>query len=169
MYIFFLNNRRMGRTKSVSRKQPRVSQKTVYTKYDKKPTKKSALATPGVKKAYRFKPGTVALREIRKFQKSTDLLLRRTPFIRLVKGIVDGLDVKYKKGGKEETRKYNLPTTIKDVRLQEKAVGTLMVDTEAKMVSDFEDANLSAIHAKRVTVGEKDLNLVDRIKYDIRN
>jgi histone H3 len=51
-----------------------------------KSAKKSALAG-GVKKPHRFRPGTVALREIRKYQKSTELLLRKLPFQRLVREI----------------------------------------------------------------------------------
>ena len=46
----------------------------------KQTARKSAPATGGVKKPHRFKPGTVALREIRKYQKSTDLLMRKLPF-----------------------------------------------------------------------------------------
>ncbi len=49
--------------------------------------KPSAPATGGVKKPHRYRPGTVALREIRKYQKSTDLLIRKLPFQRLVKEI----------------------------------------------------------------------------------
>ena len=40
--------------------------------------------TGGVKKPHRYKPGTVALREIRRYQKSTELLIRKLPFQRLV-------------------------------------------------------------------------------------
>lgn len=45
--------------------------------------RKTAPVTTGVKKPHRFRPGTVALREIRKYQKSTDLLIRKLPFQRL--------------------------------------------------------------------------------------
>ena len=44
-----------------------------------------------VKKGRRFRPGTVALREIRRYQKSTELLIRRLPFQRLVREITQGL------------------------------------------------------------------------------
>ena len=46
--------------------------------------RKSAPSTGGVKKPHRYKPGTVALREIRRYQKSTELLIRKLPFQRLV-------------------------------------------------------------------------------------
>jgi hypothetical protein len=45
------------------------------------------LPNPGVKKPHRYRPGTVALREIRKYQKSTELLIRKLPFQRLVREI----------------------------------------------------------------------------------
>ena len=48
---------------------------------------KSAPATGGVKKPHRYRPGTVALREIRRYQKSTELLIRKMPFQRLVREI----------------------------------------------------------------------------------
>ncbi|XP_059793862.1 histone H3-like [Balaenoptera ricei] len=47
----------------------------------------SAPATGGVKKPHRYRPGTVALREIRRYQKSTELLIRKLPFQRLVREI----------------------------------------------------------------------------------
>ena len=56
-----------------------------------KAARKSAPAAGGVKKAHRFRPGTVALREIRKYQKSTELLCRKLPFQRLVREIAQGM------------------------------------------------------------------------------
>ena len=62
-----------------------------------KAARKSAPICPGIKKAHRFRPGTVALREIRKYQKSTDLLIRKLPFQRLVKEVANEFktDVSY--------------------------------------------------------------------------
>merc|ERR1711862_851583 len=98
----------------------------------------------GVKRAHRFRPGTVALREIRRFQKSTELLIRKLPFQRLVREIAS----EYKN----------------DLRFQSSAVLALQEASEAYMVGLFEDTNLCAIHAKRVTIMPKDMQLARRIR-----
>jgi histone H3 len=88
----------------------------------------------------------VALREIRKYQKSTDLLIRKLPFQRLVREIAQ--------------------TMKDDVRFQSAAVLALQEAAESFMVQMFEDSNLCAIHAKRVTIQPKDLQLARRIRGD---
>jgi histone H3 len=72
----------MARTKQTARKSTggKAPRKQLATKA----ARKSAPATGGVKKPHRYRPGTVALREIRRYQKSTDLLIRKLPFQRLV-------------------------------------------------------------------------------------
>jgi histone H3 len=95
----------------------------------------------GVKKPHRYRPGTVALREIRRYQKSTELLLRGAPFLRLVREIAQ--DFK------------------SDLRFSADAFEVLQVACEAFVVSRFENANLCAIHAKRVTVMVKDMKLAE--------
>ena len=99
-----------------------------------KAARKTAPSTGGVKKPHRYKPGTVALREIRRYQKSTELLIRKLPFQRLVREIAQ--DFK------------------SDLRFQSSAIGALQESVEAYLVSLFEDTNLCAIHAKRVTIRE---------------
>ncbi|KAJ7068365.1 histone H3 [Mycena amicta] len=99
----------------------------------------------------RFRPGTVALREIRKYQKSTDLLLRKLPFARLVREIAS-----------EMTTDYN--NHLSDLRWQSSALLALQEATEAYLVHLFEDANLCAIHAKRVTLMQRDIQLARRIR-----
>jgi histone H3 len=84
----------------------------------------------GIKRPHRYRPGTVALREIRKYQKNTDLLLRKLPFQRLVREIAQ--DFK------------------NDLRFQSTAILALQEAAEAYLVGLFEDTNLCAIHAKRV-------------------
>ena len=96
------------------------------------------------KKPHRYRPGTVALREIRKFQKSTELLIRKLPFQRLVRQIAHDLKP--------------------DLRFQSAAIGALQEAAEAYIVGLFEDTNLCAIHAKRVTIMPKDLQLARRIR-----
>jgi len=98
----------------------------------------------GMKKAHRYKPGTVALREIRKYQNSTELLIRKLPFQRLVREIAQ--DFK------------------SDLRFQSNAVMALQEAAEAYLVGLFEDTNLCAIHAKRVTIMAKDISLARRIR-----
>lgn len=98
---------------------------------ERKTTARKA-TTGGVKKPRRYKPGTVALREIRRYQKSTELLIRKLPFQRLVREIAQDFS--------------------SDLRFQSSAIGALQESAEAYLVSLFEDTNLCAIHAKRVTI-----------------
>lgn len=73
----------MARTKQTARKS--TAQKVPRKLVAQKIARMTAPVTTGVKKPHRFRPGTVALREIRKYQKSTDLLIRKLPFQRLVR------------------------------------------------------------------------------------
>ena len=114
--------------------------------------KKSGQKAPkgGVKKRYRYRPGTVALKQIRQYQKSTDLLIRKLPFQRLVREIAcDSEVIKSPLCGK--------------VRFQSAAIMALQEAAEAYLVGLFEDTNLCAIHAKRVTIMPKDIQLARRI------
>ena len=132
----------MARTKQTARKSTggKAPRKQLATKA----ARKSAPATGGVKNVRRFRPGTVALREIRRYQKSTELLMRKLPFQRLVREIAG--DFK------------------NDLRFQATAIVALQEATEAYMVSLFEDTNLAAIHAKRVTIMGKDIALAKRLR-----
>ena len=109
--------------------------------------------TGGVKKPrkpHRYRPGTLALMEIRRYQKSHELLIRKLPFQRLVREIVlDNLPPGWKHG---------------DVRFQSQAIMALQEAAEAYLVGLFEDSNLCAIHAKRVTIMPKDIQLARRIR-----
>eukprot|EP00747_Dinoflagellata_sp_TGD_P211349 gnl/TRDRNA2_/TRDRNA2_84584_c0_seq1.p1 gnl/TRDRNA2_/TRDRNA2_84584_c0~~gnl/TRDRNA2_/TRDRNA2_84584_c0_seq1.p1 ORF type:complete len:139 (-),score=31.16 gnl/TRDRNA2_/TRDRNA2_84584_c0_seq1:325-741(-) len=98
----------------------------------------------GVKKPHRYRPGTVALREIRKYQKSTELLIRKLPFQRLIREIAQDFKT--------------------DLRFQSQAVLALQEAAEAYLVGLFEDTNLCAIHAKRVTIMPKDIQLARRLR-----
>ncbi|KAI3751590.1 hypothetical protein L2E82_22680 [Cichorium intybus] len=111
---------------------PSVSPKPLESSseyYMKVAARKSAPTTGGVKKPHRYRPGTVALREIRKYQKSTELLIRKLPFQRLVREIAQDFKT--------------------DLRFQSHAVLALQEAAEAYLVGLFEDTNLCAIHAKR--------------------
>ena len=131
----------MARTKLTARKTP--AGKTPKKHLATKAAKKSS-ATSGVKKPHRFRPGTVALREIRKYQKSTELLVRKLPFQRLVREIAQ----EYKT----------------DLRFQSSAVLALQEAAEAHLIGLFEDCNLCAMHGKRVTIMPKDMQLARRIR-----
>ena len=117
-----------------------------------KAAKKSGMKAPkgGVKKRYRYRPGTVALKQIRQYQKSTELLIRKLPFQRLVWEIACDQDV------------ITSPLCGK-VRFQSAAIMALQEASEAYLVGLFEDSNLCAIHAKRVTIMPKDIQLARRI------
>jgi histone H3 len=134
----------MARTKQTAKKA--LGSKAPRKAMANKAARKSAISegASNIKKPHRFRPGTVALREIRKFQKSTALLLRKLPFQRLVREIAQD----YKS----------------DLRFQSQAVYALQEATEAYMVGLFEDTNLCAIHAKRVTIMPKDIQLARRIR-----
>ncbi|KAI1144641.1 histone H3 [Hypoxylon sp. FL0543] len=95
----------------------------------------------------RYRPGTLALREIRKLQNSTDLLLRKLPFSRLVREIA-----------------LSMRPPDEGMRWQSQAILALQEAAEAFLVHLFEDSNLCAIHAKRVTIMQKDIQLARRIR-----
>ena len=99
---------------------------------------------PGVKKPHRYRAGTVALREIRRYQKSTELLIRKLTFQRLVREIAQDFKT--------------------DLRFQSSAICAWQEASEAYLVGLFEDTNLCAIHAKRVTIMPKDIQLARRIR-----
>jgi histone H3 len=137
----------MARTKQIARK---IGQKAPRPKGNKKIPKR---------RPHRFRPGTglftiykinnlliilVSLQQIRRYQKSTELLLRKLPFERLVREIV----------GENKS----------DLRLQRTAIMALQEAAEGYLVSIMEDANLCAIHANRVTIFPKDIQLARRIR-----
>ncbi|KAN0033564.1 hypothetical protein ACTFIV_000025 [Dictyostelium citrinum] len=108
---------------------------------------KSFPSTQGLKKTHRFRPGTVALREIRRYQKSSELLIKKLPFQRLVREIAQEFKT--------------------DLRFQAAAIQALQEASEAYLVGLFEDTNLCAIHAKRVTIMVKDIQLARRIRGEL--
>ena len=142
LFYFTLILNQMARTKQTARKSTggKVPRKQLATKA----ARKSSPAAGAVKKPHRYRPGTVALREIRKYQKSTELLIRKLPFQRLVREVAQ--DFK------------------NDLRFQGSAVMALQEAAEAYLVSLFEDTNLCAIHAKRVTIMPRDMQLARRIR-----
>ena len=126
----------MARTRQV-RKSPRVKapQKTPVTKATFK-------TKGGVIKPHRYRPGTVALREIRRHQKTTELLIPKLSFQRLVREIAQD--------------------AVTDLHFQSSALFALQEAAEAYLIDLLKEANLLAIHANRVTIMPKDLRLAVR-------
>lgn len=115
-----------------------------------KPTKaKTQSSKPA--KSHRFRPGTVAMREIRRYQRTYDLLIPRLPFNKLVR------DLAY------EILKEEMGDNAK-LQFQASALDGLQEATEHYLVKLLEDSNLNAIHANRVTVQPKDIKLARRIR-----
>ena len=132
----------MARTKQTARKSTggKAPRKNLATKA----ARKSAAATGGVKKPHRYRPGTVALREIRRYQKSTELLLKKAPFQRLVREIAQ--DFK------------------SDLRMEKATLLALQDSAEDYAAALFSDTNLCTIHRKRITITPSDMQLVSRIR-----
>ncbi|CAG7660262.1 unnamed protein product, partial [Allacma fusca] len=94
----------------------------------------------------RYRPGLLALQEIRKYQRTTELLIPKLPFQRLVREVMQ----KFKT----------------DFRFQSAALAALQEASEAYLVQLFEDVNLACIHARRVTIMPRDVHLARRIRGD---
>ena len=109
----------------------------------KPPQKRGAVQPAASKKPHRYRPGTVALREICRYQKSTELLIRRLPFQRLVREIAQDF-----KG------RLNFASG---------AILALQEAAEAYLVGLFKDTNLCAIHAKHIIIMPKDIQLARHI------
>ncbi|KAI2656533.1 histone H3.3 [Labeo rohita] len=129
----------MARTKQTARKSTggKAPRKQLATKA----ARKSAPSTGGVKKPHRYRYDEPRV-EFR--HKSTELLIRKLPFQRLVREIAQDFKT--------------------DLRFQSAAIGALQEASEAYLVGLFEDTNLCAIHAKRVTIMPKDIQLARRIR-----
>ncbi|KAH5706830.1 hypothetical protein HBI18_252420 [Parastagonospora nodorum] len=118
--------------------------KPVIPKPSTKPSTntKTGRAKASGKKAHRYKPGTVSLRQIRQYQKSTEMLISKAPLNRLIR----------------EITQQHRP----DFRFQRVAIDAIQEALEAFLVGYFEDCNINAIHAKRVTIQKKDSELAVR-------
>ncbi|KAI0068535.1 histone-fold-containing protein [Artomyces pyxidatus] len=143
--------------KSTGGRPPRPQQRREEDEEDDAPRagpsrRRPSAAEKAPRKKPRFRPGTVALREIRKYQKSTDLLLRKLPFARVVREIA--LDMTTDMNNYDDN----------GLRWQSSAILALQEASEAFLVHLFEDANLCAIHAKRVTLMARDIQLARRIR-----
>ena len=123
----------MARTKRTARKDEVGKKRSAFVK--KQPRSQTGQAT-AQQQPHRYRPGTVALREIQRYQKSTELLIRKLPFQRLVRKILQGYGVGYR------------VTLAMMMALQRQ---------QAYLVQLLEDSNLCAIHAKCITIQPKDM------------
>ena len=117
------------------KKKPAIRSKDAPTVPNNKPAKKPM----------RIKGSQRILNEIRKYQKSTDLLIRKLPFARLVKEITESV-------------------SREPLRWQGVAIDALQEASEAYLVGLLEDGMLCAIHGKRVTLMTRDIQLSLRIR-----
>lgn len=134
----------MARTKHTARKTTsatKAPRKTIA----RKAARKTAAATGGIKKVRRTKQGFVASKEIRKYQKSVDLLIRKLPFSKLVRDIAQA------------------SLSKQEIRFQGLAIEALQEASESYVISLFVDTQLCAEHAKRVTIMKPDMELATRI------
>ena len=132
----------MARTKQTARKSSggKCPKKTLATRHAYK------YRMGGIKKPTRYRPGTVALRQIRKYQKTTELLIQKIPFQRLVREVMQGISPHV------------------DLRIQSTALLALQEASEAYLVNVFEDSLLACLHAGRVTLQLKDMLLARRLR-----
>lgn len=135
----------MARTKQKARESQKLSH-SKNLKGDMKSVKELKNKGGGIKRPHKFKPGTVALREIRKYQKSTDHLIPKAPFTRLVR--------------------QKISDHATDMKLSKGALEMLREDGEQHLTRYFENALLQTLHAKRVTVQSKDMRLTGFLMED---
>ena len=129
----------MARTRQTAKKSSggKIPRKNLSTKAAKSMNR-------NIHKKRYYRPGTVALREIRKYQKSTDLLIRKLPFQRLVREIADDF--------KTDIRKF-----------KSTGLSALQESTESFLCNFLETTNMCAIHSNRVTIMPKDIQLARHI------
>ena len=111
--------------------------------------RKGIKPTGGLKKPHRYRPVMVALREIRRYQRSTENLIKRTPFQKLIREI---------------SQEYRIcpdgpGTPSVQVRFQSTAIAALQEAAENYIIGLFEDVNLLAIHARHITIMPRDIRL----------
>ena len=146
--IQFLKMARVKQTNPTKNNAP-VARKPKQRQSKSSTTRRDVLLK-SLGKRGRMRPGTVALREICRYQASTELLIRKAPFQRLVRQV--HLE-SFHEGSMEHTYRY-----------QGTAILALQAAAEAYLVGVFQDSYLCTIHAKRVTLMPKDMQLAMRIR-----
>lgn len=139
---------RLQRMKSI--KSPALPRKSITSR-----ARAPKVLVGGVKKPHRYRSGTVALREIRRFQKSTELLLRKLPFQRLVREIAQ-----------DTPACTRIADTVNGsgIRFTAGALLALQEASESYIVDYMFDANFHAVTSKRKTLMPKDLTFIGKIR-----
>jgi len=138
----------MARIKASAKRHPRA---TALIEKDLQKRKKAQQARDRLsmqRRPRRFRPGTVALREIRRYQASTNYLINRAPFQRLVRQICQDLN------------------HTKEMRFQASAINAIQSAAEDHLIKVFEDSVQCMLHAGRKTLMTKDMQLAKRIRGD---
>lgn len=131
----------MARVKRIARE---------YSGLRKTPVTSSTAKSNEQPKKRRYRPGTLALKEIRTYQRGTDLLIRRLPFARLIREVAQGMM------GQHFV-----------VQWQSQAILCLQEATEAYLIGLLEHTNLCALHCRRVTIMQRDMQLARRLRGNI--
>ena len=147
---------RRSTPKPASNKTPVKGRKQARKHLSWKLLQLGATPTGGIKKPHCYRPGMVALREIRRYQKLTECLIKRSPFQKLIREISQEYHICPQGPG----------TPSMQVRFQFTAIAALQEAAENFIVGLFQDINLLAVHAKRVTVMPMDIRLALRIRGD---
>eukprot|EP00956_Cyclotella_meneghiniana_P001147 scaffold1315_cov23-Cyclotella_meneghiniana.AAC.15 len=149
----------MARVKQTARKSTAGAAKAPRKRLA---TKNRRADVPKVRKPHKWRPGTVSLREIRREQKRTNLAIPKVNLGRLVRDVAleqcrehQEIDRTFKLGGD-----YPL-------RFQSTAMAAVHAASEDHAIAVLEETNLCAIHAKRVTIGPKDMKLACVLRGDI--
>ena len=153
----------MGSDVQERRAPSKPTSKKIATKGGKQPCihmlhklLKCTSSTGGIKKPHRYHPGLLALCEIHRYQQSMESLIRKTSFNKLIKEISQEYRICPEGPG----------TPSVQVRFPSTALAALWEAAENFLVGLFEDVNLLAVHAKRVTVMPCDIRLALRIRGD---
>lgn len=152
LHAFWVCSLRMARTKQTARKTQNfpkkgkmvASAKSGHKKAARKNAERVAPSRPRVKRP--VARGVKAIKEIRKYQKTAELLIPRAPFLRLLREAAAAV------------------SSVGDIRFKLTAVEAAQEACEAYLIGLFEDAQLCAIHAKRVTIMTKDMQLARRLR-----
>lgn len=144
----------MGRTNQTDGNKP---EKVKKAKKSAEADKKAPTEEAKIKKPHRFHSGTVALRQIRQYQKTTDFLMRKGPLQRIIREKLAALSEKRALAWTDKTKPC-LP-----LRIRKGCLPLLQEATERYIVELYEDAYKTSLHAKRITLMDRDIDLLQSI------
>ena len=143
--------RSRSRSTSSARKAKNKESRPAPKVAPKRPLLPPRPATGGVKRAKRAKPGTMALREIRKYQRTSQLLLTKLPLQRLIR------EITFFEWQRSKKKMEPAP------KMQGAAIMAIQEACEAFLVTLFEESQKAAVHAKRVTLQQKDMKFIQQV------